>query len=52
MKYWKSLDKQIKEGTAPECFCKQFAESNYEEKGISEIQAAYLAGCITPTNHH
>src|SRR5271170_1913037 len=45
MKYWKKLEGQIQDGTAPECFVKQFAESDYQAKGISEIQAAYLAGC-------
>ena len=44
-KYWKKLEEQIHDGTAPECFVKQFAESDYQAKGISEIQAAYLAGC-------
>lgn len=46
MKYWNKLQDQIRDGTAPECFVKQLAESNYQEKGISEIQAAYLSGCI------
>ncbi len=45
MKYWNKLQDQIRDGTAPECFVKQLAESNYQEKGISEIQAAYLSGC-------
>jgi len=48
MKYWNKLQDQIKQGTAPECFVKQLAESNYQEKGISEIQAAYLSGCTSP----
>jgi hypothetical protein len=48
MKYWKKLEGQIRDGTAPECFVKQFAESHYQDKGISEIQAAYLAGCTLP----
>jgi len=50
MKYWKKLEGQIQDGTAPECFVKQFAESDYQDKGISEIQAAYLAGCISPSS--
>jgi hypothetical protein len=45
MKYWNKLQGQIRDGTAPECFVKQFAESDYQDKGISEIQAAYLSGC-------
>jgi hypothetical protein len=46
-KYWNKLQGQIKDGTAPECFVRQLAESNYQDKGISEIQAAYLSGCST-----
>src|SRR5579859_7934653 len=52
MKYWNKLQDQIRDGTAPECFVKQLAESNYREKGISEIQAAYLSGCTSPTTPH
>jgi cytochrome P450 len=44
MRYWRDLKKKIEDGTAPECFVKQFAESNYEGKGIDELQAAYTAG--------
>ncbi|KAL3426712.1 hypothetical protein PVAG01_00221 [Phlyctema vagabunda] len=46
MKYWNTLKEQIKEGKAPECFVKQFSESDYQEQGISEIQAAYVAGTM------
>jgi hypothetical protein len=49
MKYWNKLKDQIKDGTAPECFVKQFAESKYQEKGISDIQAAFLSGCNPPS---
>ena len=51
MKYWNKLQDQIRDGTAPECFVKQLAESNYQEKGISEIQAAYLSGCTSSLLH-
>lgn len=44
MKYWSTLQKQIDDGKAPECFVKQFSESNYKAKGISDVQAAYVAG--------
>ena len=44
MGYWQNLKKKIDEGTAPECFVKQFAESDYQAKGIDELQAAYAAG--------
>jgi hypothetical protein len=46
MGYWLNLKKKIADGTAPECFVKQFAESDYERKGIDELQAAYTAGSI------
>ncbi len=44
MKYWTILRQQIEEKTAPECFVKQFIGTNYEKEGISEIQAAFVAG--------
>jgi hypothetical protein len=48
MKYWNKLQGQIRDKTAPECFVKHLAESNYQDKGISEIQAAYISGSILP----
>jgi len=48
MGYLQDLKKKMQEGTAPECFVKQFAESKYEEKGIGEMQAAYVAGSKYP----
>jgi hypothetical protein len=44
MKYWNSLMQQIRDGEAPECFVKQFSETDYQSQGISDIQAAYVAG--------
>lgn len=44
MKFWNRLAKQIETGSAPECFVKQFIESDYPKFGISEVQAAFLAG--------
>jgi hypothetical protein len=44
MGYWLQLKKKIEEGTAPDCFVKQFAQSDYQSKGIDEMQAAYTAG--------
>jgi hypothetical protein len=44
MKYWNSLMQQIRDGKAPECFVKQFSETDYQSQGISDIQAAYIAG--------
>jgi len=31
---------------APECFVKQFIETQYEKQGISEVQAAFVAGTM------
>lgn len=44
MKFWSNLKQQMEEKKAPECFVKQFIETDYEKNGISEIQAAYVAG--------
>jgi hypothetical protein len=44
MKYWNALQHQLKEGRAPQCFVKQFSESGYKSQGISDVQAAYVAG--------
>ena len=51
MGYWRKLNKRIEEGSAPECFVKQFAQSDYLGKGIDEMQAAYTAGSTTPSNN-
>jgi hypothetical protein len=48
MRYWTSLKTQMETGLAPDCFVKQLIESDYENIGISEIQAAFLAGCRCP----
>lgn len=45
MKFWNSLRARMDAGNAPECFVKQFIESDYEKLGITELQAAFLAGC-------
>ena len=44
VKYWSTLQQQMKEGKAPECFVKQWAETDYEKQGIDETQAAFVAG--------
>jgi cytochrome P450 len=46
MSFWTSLKTQIETKQAPECFAKQFIESGYEKQGISELQAAFLAGSL------
>jgi cytochrome P450 len=46
MSLWSSLKTQMETKQAPECFVKQLVESNYEKQGISELQAAFLAGSM------
>ncbi|OAL07244.1 cytochrome P450 76C3 [Phaeosphaeriaceae sp. SRC1lsM3a] len=46
MSFWSSLKTQMETKQAPECFVKQFIESDYEKQGISELQAAFLAGSM------
>ncbi|KAF1949069.1 cytochrome P450 [Byssothecium circinans] len=46
MSFWTSLKTQMETKSAPECFVKQVIESKYEEQGISELQAAFLAGSL------
>lgn len=58
MKFWTNLKAQMAEKKAPECFVRQFAETDYSKQGISEIQAAFVAGsksnslsALYPTNY-
>jgi cytochrome P450 len=46
MSLWSSLKTQMDTGKAPECFVKQVIESGYEKQGVSELQAAFLAGSM------
>lgn len=46
MKYWTDLKAQIDQKNAPECFVKQFAETDYRAQGISELQCAFVAGTM------
>lgn len=46
MKYWSGLQAQIYQKTAPECFVKQFIETDYQRQDISEMQAAFVAGTM------
>ncbi|TVY92825.1 Cytochrome P450 monooxygenase [Lachnellula willkommii] len=46
MKYWSNLMLQIDQKQAPECFVKQFSETDYKAQGISEVQAAFVAGTM------
>ena len=44
MKFWNNLREQMAAKRAPECFVKQFIETQFEKQGIDEVQAAYVAG--------
>lgn len=46
MSFWNSLKTQMETKQAPECFVKQFIESDYQKQGITELQAAFLAGSM------
>ncbi|KAH7068462.1 cytochrome P450 76C3 [Paraphoma chrysanthemicola] len=46
MSFFTSLKTQMETKQAPECFVKQFIESDYEKQGINELQAAFLAGSM------
>ncbi|KAL4880299.1 cytochrome P450 [Aspergillus karnatakaensis] len=46
MKYWTGLKSQMDQGRAPDCFVKQFIETDYEKSNISELQASFLAGTL------
>ncbi|KAF1830639.1 cytochrome P450 76C3 [Decorospora gaudefroyi] len=46
MSFWTTLKTQMETKQAPECFVKQLIESDYEKQGISELQAAFLAGSM------
>jgi cytochrome P450 len=46
MSLWSSLKTQVETKQAPECFVKQVIESDYAAQGITELQAAFLAGSL------
>lgn len=48
MKYWNTLKIQRELGIAPECFVKQWMETDQEKHGIDEVQAAFVAGSLYP----
>lgn len=45
MRYWNSLKVQMDLKRAPECFVKQFLETDFKDQGITDVQGAFLAGC-------
>lgn len=44
LKYWNGMKDKIDKGIAPECFGRQLVEAGYSQKGIDELQAAFVAG--------
>ncbi|CBX95800.1 hypothetical protein IAQ61_004634 [Plenodomus lingam] len=46
MSFFSSLKTQMETKSAPECFVKQLVDSDYASQGISELQAAFLAGSM------
>lgn len=50
MKFWNNLKVQLDLKTAPECFVKQVIETDYQKLGVSELQAAFLAGSMFPVH--
>ena len=45
MKFWNELKAKMDAKRAPPCFARQVLEEDYQKLGISELQAAFLAGC-------
>jgi cytochrome P450 len=41
---WEQLKKETREGTAKQCFCKDFYESDPEKQGFDTLHAAYQCG--------
>ncbi|TEA09810.1 Cytochrome P450 monooxygenase patI [Colletotrichum sidae] len=46
MRYWNDLKAASKEKRAPECFVKQFLETDFEKLGIDDVQAGFVAGSV------
>ncbi|KAM5346071.1 hypothetical protein ACJ41O_009076 [Fusarium nematophilum] len=44
LQFYRDLVRQIQDGTAPNCFIRDFYQGGLEKSGISEEQAAYAAG--------
>ncbi|OQV09309.1 hypothetical protein CLAIMM_13443 [Cladophialophora immunda] len=41
---WNNLKQQVADGTAEECFCKDFLVNDPRKSGIDDLQAAYTCG--------
>ena len=53
MMLWNQLKMDVADGTAPQCFARDFLNSDSREQGIDELQAAYINGTMikgTPPN--
>ncbi|KAH7350668.1 putative O-methylsterigmatocystin oxidoreductase [Rhexocercosporidium sp. MPI-PUGE-AT-0058] len=46
MKYWNDLMVKMDTESAPECFVKRFAETDYKKQDIGEVQGAFVAGTM------
>ncbi|OHE99043.1 hypothetical protein CORC01_05733 [Colletotrichum orchidophilum] len=46
MLYWNDLKTSVAEKKAPECFVKQFMESDFEKLGVTDVQAGFVAGSM------
>jgi len=46
MGLWNQLKADVADGTAPQCFAKDFLNSDWREQGIDELQAAYINGTM------
>jgi cytochrome P450 len=44
LRLWGDLKKEVQDGTAKPCFCKDFYKSDPEKQGLDTLQAAYQAG--------
>ncbi|KAK5212184.1 hypothetical protein LTR41_002426 [Exophiala xenobiotica] len=46
MFFWRRMQAEIDQGTAPHSFGKAFMTSDWQKKGIDELQAAYVLGTM------
>jgi hypothetical protein len=50
LRLWRELGAKIENGTAPFCYVRGFMEQKWKEMGVSELQAAYVAGSMIEVN--
>ncbi|KAH7355740.1 putative O-methylsterigmatocystin oxidoreductase [Pyrenochaeta sp. MPI-SDFR-AT-0127] len=46
MKYWNTLETQIAQNVAPECFVRQWHDAGFEKQNVDNEQAAFVAGTM------